>query len=524
MIDADLFLRFADLAVQALADAREEINGLNVFPVPDADTGTNMYLTMTAARDAAYAVDRTDLVAVARALGNGALTGARGNSGVITAQIMGAVLRHIAAASPTEEYAQVVATALNSAADAAYAAVGDPQEGTMLTVWRKAATAGADAATVPGAHTADVVGAAVVAAREALMHTPEQLDALRTAGVVDAGGRGACVILEAAEQALTGRKRDPMKFRIATPVAAAEESFEGPAYEVMYLLYAADEAIGALKAALAPLGDSLVVVGAEGLWNVHVHVDDVGAAIEAGIAAGRPHRIKVTHFGPHTGAPPREGRAIIAVSVGPGLTELFEEAGAVVLEGRGQSSAALLAAIRSTGAAEVILLPNDVDSLASAQVAASAAEMDDEIKVALIPTESQVQGLAAVAVHDPGRSFDKDVLAVATTASQVRRGGVTIATLKAFTSAGPCEAGDVLGAINGDFVAIGQDLEEMAIEIVRRMVGGGGELVTLVIGATDPEGLLATAVSGWIEENAPTIEAVTYYGGQERYPLLIAVE
>ena len=523
-MDAELFLRFADLAVQGLAEAREEINGLNVFPVPDADTGTNMYLTMTAARDAAYAVEVTDMVAVVRARGTRAMTGARGTYRGITAQIMGAVLRHIAVASPTDEYATVVAAALTAAAEAAYAAVGEPQEGTMLTVWRKAAEAGSVAAAEPGAHTADVLAAAVVAAREALLHTPEQLAVLRSAGVVDAGGRGACVVLEAAERALTGRKREPLKLTFTRAVAQVEEPSVGPAYEVMYLLAASDESIGPLRAALAPLGDSLVVVGAEGLWNVHVHVDDVGAAIEAGMAAGRPHRIKVTHFGAQMSAPVRQGRAVVAVSVGAGLTELMRESGATVLDGRGQSSANILAAIRATGAAEVILLPNDEDSLANAEIAASAAEIDDEIKVAVIPTRSQVQGLAALAVHDPHRPFDKDVLAVATTASQVRRGGVTIATLKAFTSAGPCEVGDVLGAIGGDFVVVGSDLVEIAIEVVGRLVGGGGELVTLVTGAKDPEGLLAAAVTEWLAETHPTIEAITYDGGQERYPLLIAVE
>ena len=524
MIDADLFLRFADLAVQGLAGAREEINGLNVFPVPDADTGTNMYLTMTAARDAAYAADRTDIVAVARALATGALTGARGNSGIITAQILGAVVRHLAAASPAEADAAVVAAALDSAAKAAYAAVGDPQEGTMLTVWREAARAAAVTATEPGVHTADVVASAVLAARQALLHTPEQLEALRAAGVVDAGGLGACVVLEAAEQALTGRKREPLKLSMARPAVAQEEATTGPEYEVMYLLDAADEAIAPLKAALARLGDSLVVVGAEGLWNIHVHVDDVGAAIEAGMAAGRPHRIKVTHFGMMSAAQTREGRAVIAVSVGPGLTELFQESGATVLYGRGQSSADLLAAIRATGAAEVIVLPNDEDSRANAEVAASAAEIDDDIKVAVIPTHSQVQGLAALAVHDPSRTFNKDVLAIATTASQVRRGAVTLADIKAMTSAGPCEAGDVLGAIGGDFVLVGHDLTTVAIDIVGRLLGGGGELVTLVTGCDDPQGLLAAAVMEWIEAQYPTVEAITYDGGQERYPLLIAVE
>ena len=223
------------------------------------------------------------------------------------------------------------------------------------------------------------------------------------------------------------------------------------------------------KQALAPLGDSLVVVGGEGLWNVHVHVDDVGAAIEAGIEAGRPHRVRVTHFAEQVRAraaparrPSGRGRRIVAVAAGPGLAALFAEAGAVVVEGgpgRRPSTGQLLEAITACGAAEVVVLPNDPDSVRVAQIAARTAEEDEGVRVAVIPTQAQVQGLAALAVHEPGRAAStQDVLEMTATARHARHGAVTVAARRAITMAGPCEPGDVLGVIEGDFAVVGDDL------------------------------------------------------------------
>ena len=276
----------------------------------------------------------------------------------------------------------------------------------------------------------------------------------------------------------------------------------GPAYEVMYLLDAPDETIAQLRSTLAGLGDSLVVVGGEGLWNVHVHVDDVGSAIEAGIEAGRPHRVRVTHFAEQIAArEPRQrvGRAIVAVAAGPGLAGLFEEAGAVVVRGgpgNRPSTGMLLEAMVRSGAQEVVVLPNDNDSVRAAQVAASTAEKDHDMRVAVIPTTAQVQGLAALAVHEPGRTFDQDVLEMTATARHARQGAVTVAAKQAITMAGPCEAGDVLGAIGGDFVVVGHDLTEVAEDVLGRLLGGGGEMVTLVSGADDADGALAATCAG----------------------------
>jgi uncharacterized protein len=537
--------RFVDVAVDALAAAREEIDALNVYPVPDSDTGTNMYLTMSAARDAIHqaVADDADLPTALSAFRRGALLGARGNSGVILSQLLGALVGRMARAEDGDRNATVMAEAMAEASEAAYAAVGTPVEGTILTVARAASDAAVRRARDDRARARDVFAAAAEAAREALAHTPEQLEPLRAAGVVDAGGRGLSVVLDAAETVLTGRRPLPAPQPIGThtiPVAAggADLRPEGPAYEVMYLLDAADDAVAGLRESLAPLGDSLVVVGGEGLWNVHVHVDDVGAAVEAGIAAGRPHRIRVTHFAEQVAqqatqheaqaarrTQARSGRRIVAVSAGPGLARLFTDAGAIVIEGgpgHRPSTGMILEAVAGSGAAEVVILPNDQDSVRAARIAARTAEEDLDVRVAVIPTEAQVQGLAALAVHEPARGFDADVLEMTATARHTRHGAVTIAARRAITMAGPCEPGDVLGVIEGDFALVGHDLADVATRILERMLGAGGELVTLVAGPGS--GGLAQHCQEYVADRHAHVDVVVYDGGQDRYPLLMSVE
>jgi len=555
-------LAFVDLAVDALAEAREEIDALNVYPVPDGDTGTNMSLTVSAAREALReAAGRSDadreqaLAAFAR----GALLGARGNSGVILSEMLGALARRIARSTPQERNATVMAQALQEATDASYAAVGTPVEGTMLTVARAASEAAARAAAETGTRARDVFAVAARAAREALALTPTQLPALAAAGVVDAGGRGLTVVLDAAETALTGRRPSPVTPRLgdhAIPVPRPGEGTGpapgdigpggpggpgGPAYEVMYLLDAPDDRVAALRDRLAGLGDSLVVVGSEGLWNVHVHVEDAGAAIEAGIAAGRPHRIRVTHLpatpvvaDPAEGADDtstrdrpvrREGRAVVVVAAGPGLVALFEQAGAVAVPGgpgRRPSTGELVDAIAATGAREVVVLPNDAESVRAARLAAGTVESDLGLRVAVIPTRAQVEGLAAVAVHEPGRAFEADVTEMTATARHVRQGAVTVAAREAMTTAGRCQPGDALGIVAGDFAVVGEDLHEVATTVLGRLLAGGGELVTLVTG--EDAGDLGTRTAAWVEQHHPHVDVHTHDGGQPRYPLLMSVE
>ncbi len=322
----------------------------------------------------------------------------------------------------------------------------------------------------------------------------------------------------------------------------------------MFLLDAEDDAVPVLRERLGALGDSLVVIGGDGLWNVHVHVDDAGAAVEAGIEAGRPHRVRISDLVTGTRrpgsaaddapgcapsertAPRRTGRAVVAVSAGPGLAALFAGAGARVVEGglgRRPSAGELLEAILDSGAAEVVVLPNDPDSAGAARIAAETAHTDHDVRVAVVPAAAQVQGLAALAVHEPGRSFDQDVLEMTATARHVRHGATTLAARRAMTMGGPCEPGDVLGVVAGDFAVVGDDLEQVAVEVVRRLVAGGGELVTVVAGAAEdpgPDGVgegavaLAERVARRVRDEHPYLDVMVYDGGQQRYPLLLSVE
>jgi DAK2 domain fusion protein YloV len=534
--------RFAELAVRGLSEAREEIDALNVYPVPDGDTGTNMYLTMDGARDALEehlrnlpAGEEPDLRAAMQVYARGALLGARGNSGVILSQLIGALLRRIAQGAPGDRSAEVFADGMVLATEAAYAAVGEPVEGTILSVARAATIAAVARAKDTEARLGDVLAEAAREAREALARTPDQMKLLHDAGVVDAGGRGLCVILDAAETAVTGHHPVPSptvmgRHAIPQPLPTGDLTADGPAYEVMYLLDAEDDAIPDLRSRLQGLGDSLVVVGGEGLWNVHVHVDDVGSAVEAGIEAGRPRRIRVTHFAEQLTRArekraERRGRAVVAVAAGEGLAGLFREAGAEVIEGapgRRPSTGEILEAIERTHAEEVVVLPNDPDSLGVAGAAAAAAEEQGGVRVVVVPTRAQVQGIAAIAVHEPGRSFDSDVVHMTSAARSTRHGAVTVAAKQAMTTVGPCEPGDVLGVLQGDFAIIGHDLHEVATEVLERLLGGGGELVTLVTGEDSDD--LAERCEAWVQAHHPGVDVLVYDGGQARYPLLVAVE
>jgi DAK2 domain fusion protein YloV len=555
-LDAEALARWAAHARDALGEARAEIDELNVYPVPDGDTGTNLHLTFVAAVEALADPDgsdgsepqsRQDLpdrvagpAAVLGALAQGALMGARGNSGVILSQLLRGLADGVGDAE--EVGPGELAAALAVGARAAYDAVAKPVEGTMLTVARVAAEQARRAATATGSGAADlsrVVTAAADGAREALRHTPEQLDVLARAGVVDAGGRGVCVVLDALATAVTGVLPATVDTTVpAHHVEAArprsgldvsDPDAHGPTYEVMYLLDAAADAIPGLRAALEPLGDSLVVVGTEPIWNVHVHVDDVGAAVEAGIEAGRPHRIRVTHFRDAARASVAElhpaSRGVVSVVAGEGLAALFEAAGATVVTGgpgRRASTAELLTGLRQARARDLVVLPNDADSLAVAEAAAAKAR-DEGLRVAVIPTKASVQAIAALAVHDESRRFEDDVVAMTAAAGHCRHGGVTVAARAAVTMGGVCKPGDVLGIVDGDFAVIGDDLVEVAGTVLERMLGSGGELVTLVRGA-DADAGLADAVAGRVRSARPEVDTVVYEGGQARYPLLIGVE
>ncbi|MGW1673504.1 DAK2 domain-containing protein [Streptomyces sp. NPDC002324] len=552
--DALAVRTWCGLALAALGRAREEIDAINVYPVADGDTGTNLYLTMESAAAAVEAVfaghaagaseageGGPTLAEAARAMAHGALIGARGNSGTILAQLlrgMAQVLSDDSEAVHTD--GRGLRLALRHAADSARDAVAHPVEGTVLTV----AAAAADAATGTEGDCGTVARAAYEGAGTALAATPDQLAALARAGVVDAGGRGLVAVLAALVETFTGEAPRAValaeaRARVAEGAEGAEVCVDdrpdagGPAFEVIYLLEADDAAVARLRNRLDALGDSLVVVGGDGLWNVHVHVDDAGAAVEAGVEAGRPYRIRITHFGAEdahvtgeAGRPPRERaqRAVVAVVPGEGLAGLYAEAGATTVlarPGEPPASGELVEAVRRAHAREVVLLPNDADLRHTAAAAAEQARTEG-VRVALIPTRSAVQGIAALAVHEPDRRFDEDVVSMTSAAGATRYAEVVIAERQSWTMAGICQAGDVLGLIDGDVAVIGSDVTLTAAAVVDRMLAAGGEMVTLVLGDEAPTEVV-DHVENRVREHL-AVDTVVYRGGRQGALLLIGVE
>ncbi|MEV5958455.1 DAK2 domain-containing protein [Streptomyces sp. NPDC051987] len=549
--DALAVRTWCGLSLGALGRAREEIDAINVYPVADGDTGTNLYMTVESAAGAVEAVfagyelgeEVPTLADAVRAMAHGALIGARGNSGTILAQLLRGMAHVLTEGETTHIDADGLRLALRHAADAARRAVAHPVEGTVLSV----AAAAADAADAADGDCGAVARAAYEGACTALAATPGQLAALQRAGVVDAGGRGLVAVLGALVEAFTGETPTAFDASACVPgpvgqargdavsEARAESCAEaagGPAFEVIYLLEAGEAAVDRLRARLDALGDSLVVVGGDGLWNVHVHVDDAGAAVEAGVEAGRPYRIRITHFGAgdvHTGGqrPPRERaqRAVVAVVPGEGLAGLYTEAGATTVlarPGEPPASGELVDAVRRAHAREVVLLPNDADLRHTAAAAAEQVRAEG-IRVALIPTRSAVQGISALAVHQPDRRFDEDVVQMTSAAGATRYAEVVLAERQSWTMAGICQAGDVLGLIDGDVAVIGSDVTATAETVLDRMLQAGGELVTLVLGDEAPEGV-AERLEARVREAYLAVDTVVYRGGRQGAPLLIGVE
>ena len=568
-VDGSAVRAWARACLAALGRAREEIDALNVFPVPDGDTGTNLYLTFDAACERLDALDpagdagAAGAAATLGALADGALEAAHGNSGAILAQLLRGLADELAATARAGGFVDpgVLAAALARADEAARGAVSRPVEGTMLSVARAAAAAAqdlvrrdADAIAAPTAFAA-VAEAARQAAAVALRETQHQLPALTAAGVVDAGGRGVCVFLDVLAALVGGfdpRRLEPARRSLLRPVRTPDapasrpsvvrleqDAGQGPDLELVFLIET--ESVEALRAELERIcaadgGDSLVIAGGAGRYRVHVHLHQPGPAIEAALDHGRPRDLRVTALTEcvdHGGTPrrtPRSGRVVLAAANGPGIAALFAEAGALPLTGpddRPPTSAQLSRAVLDAGVREVVIVTSDPDGLAGAFAAADQAERDlPGVRVAVIPGKAAVQAVAALAVHEPGRRFDADVVAMTAAAGATRYGALRLAEDDAWTMAGVVAAGDVLGYIEDDVAVIADSVLEAALGVVDRMVSAGGEMVTLVTGADLglPTAQLVDAVTARVLARRPEMDVVAYEGGQPGWPLLIGVE
>lgn len=536
------------------------LNRLNVYPVPDGDTGTNMARTLDAVVAEMEAVPPHDLDATCEAISHGSLMGARGNSGVILSQI----LRGLASTlkQHTEGTGQRLADALAAASAGAYQAVLRPIEGTILTVVRESAEAAREAASAGGS-LVDVLRAAREAGRQALDNTPELLPVLKDAGVVDAGGAGYLLLLDSALHVVDGEPLPPpgegheaagLTDEQFQAVAHRSSEVEGTLdvseqrYEVMYFLDLADERIDEFKRGWGAIGDSIVVVGGDGLWNCHVHTNDIGAAIEVALDLdGRPRQIRVTDLfeevadeHAHREAEmlrtasgvidiaalelPEVTSAVVAVASGSGLAALFGDLGVQAVVGGGQtlnpSTAELLAAVDRVNSDQVVVLPNNKNIIPVAEQLAGLTSK----KVVVVPTRTMPEALAALVAYDPDADAEVNGTAMAEAAASVATGEITRAVRDANSDVGPIREGDWIGIVRGEGIAaVGATPHEAATRLLEVLLTADAELLTIVVGS-DADAHSTGAILGWLADGHSDVQVELHEGGQPLYPYLFGVE
>jgi len=530
-----------------LRSHQDPINRLNVYPVPDGDTGTNMALTLESVvaelEGAGPAMADT-----CKAIGHGSLMGARGNSGVILCQVLRGLTTVLAEGDEAD--GATWARALTEASTAAYGAVGTPVEGTILTVVREASEAGAEAAG-GGASLVEVLDRSKARGADALARTPEMLPVLKEAGVVDAGGTGFLLLLDALLHVLDERPLpEPDLIEVpdedlARTMAHAGHGEGGDGgiadlrYEVMYLLEAPDRTIPAFKDVWAGIGDSIVVVGGDGLWNCHIHTDDIGDAIEAALDCGRPRNIRVTDLLEQVeeerwvrdAAPELDGvigttpvpTAVVAVCTGDGIRRIFHSLGVqgVVLGGQtmNPSTAQLLEVVEAVPADEVVILPNNKNIIAVARQVD--AETDKTVRV--VPTRGAAEGFAALLAYDPQAPADDNTEAMGEAAASVVAGEITQAVRDSSTDVGPIKEGDYLGISNDGIKSVASSVAEVAVGLLDVLVGEEHEIVTIIEGEGATVGD-TRHIRQWLEDNRPGVETEVHHGGQPLYPYYFGIE
>jgi DAK2 domain fusion protein YloV len=490
--------------------------------------------------------------------------GARGNSGVILSQILRGMSERMGGAPEPGIGPELLTQAITHAADLARRAVVRPVEGTILTV-ATAAAEGAEGA-AGGSGLVGVIEGARVEAAGALARTPEMLPVLKQAGVVDAGGAGFLLLLDAFLLVLDGRPlpepsgvpapdlsgltgiaaANGSSARSAAETGAGEEGTDAVGdlrYEVMYLLAAPDDSIEDFKDVWAGIGDSIVVVGGEGLWNCHIHTNDIGAAIEAALDAGRPQRIRVTDLdeqieeerwvresvgapgaGPSTeGAGPPPTTSVVAVVSGEGIGRIFHSLGVHHLVVGGQTmnpaTADLLKAVEAVGSREVVILPNNKNIR---PVAEQVDTLSDKT-VRVVATGSIVEGFAALLAYDPAADAEENLTAMTESAAHVIPAEITRAVRDSATDAGEVHEGDYIGVSRDGVVAVADSVVMCARLLLSRLLNGPHELVTLIEG----EGAKAAdtrSIGEWLSEEYPDVALEVHQGGQPLYPYLLGIE
>ncbi|WP_298211114.1 DAK2 domain-containing protein [Ferrimicrobium sp.] len=513
------------------------IDRLNVFPVPDGDTGSNMLATVTAGVKALDELGDELDTDWYRVVAKASLLGARGNSGVILSQILQAMLRTLSGDGPLTE---VWHAGLVEGSDAATSAVLNPKAGTILSV----IAAGADSPM-------GSIGESLVRMREALVRTPEQLEVLRRAGVVDSGGAGLIIVVEEFADALgvefadarvypwlehAGDLTDP----VLPDLSSVELDSAGDAemrFEVMFSLESANQQVEAMKTVWSGIGDSIVVVGAEGVYRCHIHTNEIGPAIEAGIQAGRVSDISVTDLihqvdeltwvreGLESPASAQldQRTAVVAVAAGAGVARLFKSFGvqSVVMGGQGRNPSIkeLLDAVQSANSNSVLLLPNNSNIQAAAQSVVSLVDKE----VSIIPTVNVLEGFAALMAFDPESDSTVNLDRMTQAARQVAWGEVTNAVRAGTYERGTFSVGSFIALSADGIVAAGDDLGKVVLALVSSLVHEGSEIITLLIGeGVDPQ--VTSTIARSVQEAHSGLTVEVLHGDQPLYPFLVGVE
>ncbi len=535
-VDGQLFKRALLGSLNWLAANHEEVNRLNVFPVPDGDTGTNMLLTLQSAVEDVKESNAAEISKIAKLASHGSLMGARGNSGVILSQIFRGFARAVEGKSsltPAE-----LAAGFEEAANAAYRAVNKPTEGTILTVAREAGRAAATAAANADANVPRVIAAAAAGARAAVLKTPSQLQILRDAGVVDAGGFGLQLILEGMLKSV--EESEPALAAVRTISSASQVSLALPeggwGYCTEFLIEGNNLDTDLIRGQIESLGNSVLVVGEPELVKVHVHTDDPTTVINLAGGYGRllklnvgdmstqHRRILETESAASDARPPRPtGPGLAAVVAGRGLVDIFRGLGVdAIIEG-GQtmnpSTQDMLTAIESVAYDEVILLPNNGNVIPAAKQVVGLTKK----KVHLVETHSVPQGVSAVVAFRPERSGEENLRAMRAEAERVQTIEVTHAVRDTRSNGVKVRKGDVIGLINDRLEIAGRDYSQVIKEALGKLGPDAYELVTVYRGEQASDDELARLESE-IRSNYPGLEVEVQQGGQQHYPFILSVE
>jgi DAK2 domain fusion protein YloV len=527
MTERERVLELARAAAESLERSRARIDDLNVYPVPDGDTGTNLTLTARAVVDALAASTAEDRPALVRQVSRAALMGARGNSGVILSQIVRGAAEALASAERMD--AQTVARALRGASDAAYRGVRKPVEGTMLTAIRELAEE-AEARARSVESPAALMPLLVARGDDAVARTPDELDVLREAGVVDAGAAGLVELVRGLAAVVAGEEVPAPPPRAELTADAVHQELSRYRYCTAFVVEGTDLDADAVETELEPLGDSLLVVGDADALKVHVHTDHPGAALAIGTGRGTVEAVEIANMHGQTEA--RERRLlhavpdllnetdVVAVVLGDGNKRLFESLGAAVVEG-GQtanpSTADLVEAIEQTRASEVVLLTNNSNVVMAAEQAAAAASKP----VHVVPTKTMQAGLAALVAYDGDRAGADNADEMRVAADGVVTGAVTTASREVRLNGRSVARGAYLGLLDDEPVAGGAAFDEVARAVLERLLAEPRDVLTLLTGADEPE--LDDLVNE-LEKRYPALEIEVHAGGQPHYPLLLSAE